>query len=58
MTKEALPQRAIQNLAQKMGVTDTSLIADVKTNRVGDTHYLSIVLTQEVSQQELMEMVR
>lgn len=58
LTKTALPQRAMQNLADRMGVKDASLISDVKTNRVGETYYISVVLTQEIKQSELMELVK
>lgn len=56
--KQALPQKAIQNLAEQMGITDPSLITDIKTNRVGDTYHLSVVLTTEISQTVLKGLVK
>lgn len=56
--KQSLPQKAIQNLAEKLGVKDSSLITDIKTSRTGDTYYLSVVLTKEISQAELKELVK
>lgn len=58
MSKEALPVRALNALAERLGITDPRLISDVKTNRVGETHYISVVLTQEIKQSELMELVK
>lgn len=56
--KQALPQKAIQNLAEQMGITDPSLITDIKTNRVGDTYHLSVVLTTEISQSVLKGLIK
>lgn len=58
MTKATLPEKAIQNLAEQMGITDPSLITDIKTNRVGDTYHLSVVLTTEISQSVLKGLVK
>ena len=58
MTKATLPEKAIQNLAEQMGITDPSLITDIKTNRVGDTYRLSVVLTTEISQSVLKGLIK
>lgn len=58
MTKASLPEKAIQNLAEMLGITDPSLITDIKTNRVGDTYHLSVVLTTEISQTVLKGLIK
>lgn len=58
MTKEMLPQKAMGNLATYMGVDSPKHISDVKTNRVGETYYISVVLTREISQDALKELVK
>lgn len=58
MKNEQLPEKAIRGLADQMGITDPSLITDIRTNRVGDTYYLSVVLTTEISQTTLKGLVK
>lgn len=58
MTREALPARAIANLAEKLGIEDSSLISDIKTTRVGETYYLTVTLTREISQAELIGLTK
>lgn len=58
MTKTTLPERAMSALATHMGISNPLDISDIKTSRTGETYYLSVVLTKEISQVELLELVK
>lgn len=58
MTKEALPQRAMAALGKHMGITNVESISDIKTSRTGETYYLTVSVTREISQEELAGLVK
>lgn len=58
MTKATLPEKAMSALAEHMGIKDVESISDIKTSRTGETYYLSVLLTKEISQAELKELVK
>lgn len=58
MTKTTLPEKAMSALAEHMGIKDVESIADIRTNRVGDTYFLTVTLTREISQAELIGLTK
>lgn len=58
MTKTTLTEKAMSALAGHMGIKDVESISDIKTSRTGETYYLTVTLTREISQAELIGLTK